>query len=90
MNTTLSAIALAAIVAIGVSAAGSASASVVCNSSGDCWHTDHRDNYGRDVRLERHPDHWYFHRDWDHDTNHHWRPYHEGRGYYRDGAWVPR
>jgi len=23
------------------------------------------------------------------DNDHHWRDYHEGRGYYREGIWVP-
>ena len=72
---------------VGLSA-GSASAYVVCNAVGDCWHTDHRYHYGPDVRPEYHPDDWYFHRDWAHDNGHHWRDYHNGRGVYRNGVWV--
>jgi len=82
---------VAATLALGLSAvtAGSASAYVVCSASGDCWHADHQYQYGHDVQAQVHPDDWYFHQDWAHDTNHHWRDYHEGRGYYNNGAWTP-
>lgn len=73
--------------AVGLSA-GSASAYVVCNNAGECWHTDHHYRYGHDVQIQVHPDDWYFHRDWAHDNDHHWRDYHQGRGYYRNGAWI--
>jgi hypothetical protein len=66
--------------------AGGASARVVCNREGDCWHTDARDNYGR--HWEVHPDDWYFHQRWDQDRRRHWREWHEGRGYYENGVWV--
>lgn len=84
--------ALTAILSAGalVAGAGSASAAVVCNENGDCWHVDNRAHYGRDVRLERHSDDWYFHQKWDQDNRRHWREYHEGRGYYLNGQWVPR
>ena len=68
--------------------AQSASAYVVCNAAGECWHTDHRYHYQPALRAEIHPDDWYFHRDWAHDNGHHWRDYHEGRGYYRNGIWI--
>src|SRR4051812_38090345 len=64
------------------------SARVVCSASGDCWHTDSDYSYNRDLRVEAHPDDWYFHRHWDSDREHHWRDYHEGRGYWRNGVWV--
>jgi len=35
-----------------------------------------------------HPDDWYFHRHWDSDRDYHWRGYHEGRGYWRNGVWI--
>jgi hypothetical protein len=77
---------------MGVSAlalsAGAASAAVVCNSAGECWHTDHHYRYDRAVGAQYHPDDWYFHNDWQHDKAHQWRDYHEGRGYYRSGVWV--
>ncbi|THD81943.1 MAG: hypothetical protein E7812_03815 [Phenylobacterium sp.] len=69
-------------------AAGAASARIVCNAQGDCWHTDSRVSYGQ--RLEAHPDDWYFHQKWDQNAKRHWRDYHEGRGYYANGVWVQR
>jgi hypothetical protein len=64
--------------------AGTASARVVCNGEGDCWHTDQNYQYPPGVQI--HPDDWYFHQHWD-DT-HHYRDYHDGRGYYKGGLWV--
>jgi hypothetical protein len=64
--------------------AGSASAYVACNGAGECWHTDNR-HYDRGLGIQLHPDDYYFHRSWDHD---HWRDYHGGRGYYRNGVWI--
>jgi len=90
LKTALSTAAVAALVAAGALAAttGAASARVVCNAEGDCWHTDQNYRYGSGVRLQYHPDSWYFHNDWDHDQNRHWRGHHEGRGYMRNGVWV--
>ncbi|THD60328.1 MAG: hypothetical protein E8A12_10695 [Phenylobacterium sp.] len=81
--------AIAAVIGIGGLAltAGTASARVVCNAEGDCWHTDSDATYPN-VVLQSHPDDWYFHQKW--DDQHHFRDYHEGRGYYAHGAWVPR
>jgi hypothetical protein len=89
-NTLILAAGAAALAIGGVAVtAGTASAAVVCNTAGDCWHVDrHRDYPG--VRLEVHPDDWYFHQRWDNDPRRHWREYHEGRGYYDHGVWVPR
>jgi len=67
---------------------GTAQAYVVCNHEGDCWHTDSRYHYHNDVQVEVHPDVWYFHHDWDHDNQYHWRGHHEGRGYWKNGVWV--
>jgi hypothetical protein len=68
--------------------ATSASAYVVCNSYGDCWHTEsHWRAPG--VRFDYHPDDWYFHRRWDNDDRYHWRSdYHRDRGYWRNGIWI--
>ena len=71
-----------------IAAAAPASAYVVCNRDGDCWHTDRR-VAAPGLRFDFHPDDWYFHRDWDGDRDRHWRGYHEGRGYWRGGVWVP-
>jgi len=91
MKHLLSATALAAMLAAGGVAvtATPASATIVCNRDGDCWHVDRGYRYRRDLRFERHPDDWYFHRHWDQDRERHWREYHEGRGYYDHGVWTP-
>jgi hypothetical protein len=69
-----------------VATAGTASARVVCNAEGDCWHTDAPPPSVPGVTFNVHPDDWYFHQHWD-DT-HHFRDYHDGRGYYKGGVWV--
>lgn len=65
-----------------------ASAYVVCNREGDCWHSERRVHAPPGVVFEYHPDDWYFHRHWEGDRDHHYRDYHEGRGYYRGGIWI--
>lgn len=88
MKIILAAAALASVVAgaaVSLSATP-ASAYVACNRWGECWHVEHRYRYDPGLGVVHHPDHWYFHQRWDND--HHWRDYHDGRGYYRDGAWV--
>lgn len=67
---------------------GTASAYVVCNRFGDCWHTDHRYRYEPSLHVRFHDDNWYFHRRWDDDHEHHWRDWHDGRGYWRNGVWI--
>ena len=89
VKSVLSAAAIALLMGTGalVTTAGTASARVVCNNSGDCWHTDQRVKYPPSVRMQIHPDDWYFHQTWT-GPNEHYRDYHEGRGYYRSGIWV--
>lgn len=70
-----------------LAAAAPASAYIVCNPDGDCWHTDRRVAVPG-VTFSWHPDDWYFHRHWDNDDRYHWRGYHEGRGYWRGGVWI--
>lgn len=89
MKRILFAAVAAAIGAAALSAAP-ASAAIVCNAGGDCWHTDHKETYGRDMRVVRHNDDWYFHQKWEANKTQHWRDYHEGHGFYRDGVWVAR
>ena len=81
---------VAVLIGIGafVATAGTASAYVVCNRFGDCWHSDQRYRYTPSIGVRIHPDHWYFHRDWARAPNRHWREYREGRGYYRNGVWI--
>ncbi len=63
--------------------ATAASAEIVCNRDGDCWHVKHHYRYHPDFGLVIHPDHWRWH---DHHK-YHWRE-HEGRGYWRNGIWI--
>jgi hypothetical protein len=68
-----------------LAAASPASARVVCNRDGDCWHTENVP-HAPGIRFESHPDDWFFHQRW--DDHRHFRDYHEGRGYYRNGIWI--
>jgi len=89
LKKTLSTTAFAALMAIGALAVttGTASARVVCNAEGDCWHTDAAPPRVPSVRFNVHPDDWYFHQKWD-NSDRHYRDYHEGRGYYKGGVWI--
>jgi hypothetical protein len=89
MKKSLSAAAIAAFLGAGalVATSGTASARVVCNAQGDCWHTDSDVKYPAEVGVQVHPDDWYFHQTWE-GSNRHYRDYHEGRGYYRSGIWI--
>jgi hypothetical protein len=89
MRKIIAGAATAALLGLGFVAmsTGPAAARIVCNAEGDCWHTDHVYRQPG-VRFDVHNDDWYFHRDWDHDRDHHWRGYHEGRGYWRQGVWI--
>jgi hypothetical protein len=71
-----------------VSSTTNASAYVVCNRFGDCWHTDNRVHF-RGVRLTFHRDNWWDH----HKANHHYT-WHEidgshdwHHGYWDHGTW---
>jgi hypothetical protein len=72
--------------AVLVATAGTASARMVCNSMGECWHTDEHPRYPAELGIQVHPDDWYFHQTWNGDR--HYRDFHEGRGYYRNGLWI--
>ena len=87
ISKTMKALAVSAFMGTGaaIALASPASAYVVCNSDGDCWHTDRRWAYPG-AGYVWHPDDWYFHRTWADGA--HWRDYHEGRGYWRGGVWV--
>jgi hypothetical protein len=60
-----------------------ASANVVCNRDGDCWHVHERYDYRPEFGLVVHNDDWR----WRHHGRYHWRE-HDGRGYWRSGVWV--
>ncbi|HSM94657.1 MAG TPA: hypothetical protein VLT91_01345 [Rhizomicrobium sp.] len=64
--------------------ATTASAYVVCNDRGDCWHTHERYSYPTGFGIVIHDDNWR----WRHHHHHYrWRE-HDGRGYWRNGIWV--
>jgi hypothetical protein len=69
-----------------IATSGPASARIVCNSEGDCWYTEAAPPRVPGIRFTLHPNDWYFHQHW--DANHHYREYHEGRGYWKGGVWI--
>jgi hypothetical protein len=60
-----------------------ASAAVVCNQEGECWHTREAYDYKPEFGVAVHPDDWR----WSDADHYRWRE-HEGRGYWRNGVWV--
>lgn len=82
---TLRNLSVAALLGIGAMAlaSNSASARIVCNEDGDCWHVRQHYEYRPGFKLVIHPDNW---RWGDHDR-YRWRE-HEGRGYWQGGSWV--
>jgi hypothetical protein len=89
LKQAISATGIAMLIGTGalVAATGPASAYVACNhEGGDCWHTEQRVR-APDAHIDYHPDHWYFHQKWE-GNDRHFRGYHEGRGYYRNGIWI--
>jgi hypothetical protein len=60
----------------------SASARIVCNEDGDCWHAPDAYAYPPSVHLDVHPDGW----SWKEGERRAWKE-HEGRGYWRGGQW---
>ena len=67
-----------------VALAAPASAAVVCNRSGDCWHTTESYTYRPAWHIRVHDDNW----KWRAREHYRWRE-HEGRGYWgRGGVWV--
>lgn len=63
--------------------AGSASASIVCNGAGECWHVRRPYTYPPEAGIVVHPEGW----KWGPDVHYTWRE-HPGRGYWRNGVWV--
>ncbi len=77
--------AMAALLGLGLLAAGAttASAAVVCNREGFCWHVRHPYAYRPEFGIVVHPDNWR----WGPNEHYNWRE-HRGRGYWRNGVWV--
>jgi spore germination protein YaaH len=70
----------AAVMALGVLAFGTSSASayVACNDDGDCWRTKERYKYPPEAHVYVHPDTWKYQ----------WHDEGAAPGYYSKGAWV--
>ena len=60
----------------------SASARIVCNEDGDCWHVQDEYVYPPSVHLSIHPDTWR----WRDGERYAWKE-HNGRGYWHGGEW---
>jgi len=81
MNTIRKAI-LASAGALALSATA-ASAAIVCNDEGDCWHVRGNPEFKPELKLHIHPDSW----KWAKSEHYKWHE-HEGHGYWRGGTWV--
>jgi len=66
-----------------VLSATTASAEVACNREGECWHVRDHHEYRPEWGVIVHPDEWR----WAGNEHYRWHE-HEGRGYWRNGAWV--
>jgi hypothetical protein len=90
LKTAVSAAAITLLMGTGalVVTTAPASARMVCNDSGDCWHTESsQSRYAYPGRgYTRHNDDWYFHQTW--NDQRHYREPHQDRGYYRSGVWI--
>jgi hypothetical protein len=65
--------------------ATAASADIVCNREGDCWHVNAKHPYHGEWGLVIHPDSWKWE---EHEkSKFRWRE-HEGRGYWHKGVWI--
>jgi len=78
-------------VALGIGTLGitmtGASADIVCNDEGDCWHVKERYTYEPVFKVTVYPDEWKW-EDKDKDR-YRWREHEgEGRGYWRGGLWI--
>ena len=59
-----------------------ASARIVCNTDGDCWHSHEDFAFPPGAHIEIHPDNWRW-KDGEHFV---WKE-HQGRGYWNGGNW---
>jgi hypothetical protein len=78
----ISSLAVVAASALALSAT-TASAEIVCNDDGECWHVKHHADYKPEFKLHIHPDSW----KWKDHDHYKWRE-HEGHGYWHSGVWV--
>jgi hypothetical protein len=63
--------------------ATTASAAVVCNGEGECWHVRHHYRYRPEWGVVVRPNNWR----WGPNEHYVWRE-HRGRGYWRGGVWI--
>jgi hypothetical protein len=75
-------VAAVGVVALAVSTI-SASAAIVCNREGECWHVRRHYVYHPEWGLVVHANNWR----WGPHERFVWRE-HEGRGYWRNGVWI--
>ena len=61
-----------------------ASAAIVCDGDGDCWHTHADYDYPASAGIVVHPDNWA----WNAGDHYRWHE-HEGRGYWHGDDWMP-
>lgn len=82
---TVSKFAIAGLLGLGAMTltAADASAAIVCNGAGECWHVRGHYRYHPEWGLVVHPNSWR----WGAGEHFVWRE-HRGRGYWREGAWV--
>jgi hypothetical protein len=64
--------------------AATASAAVVCNDDGDCWHVRGAPRYEPSLKLRIMPDDWR----WKEGDHYRWREPGRGHGYWRGGTWI--
>jgi hypothetical protein len=78
-------LAAAAVFGLGALAltATSASAYIVCNGEGECWHQKGHYDYHPEWGIVEHPDGWA----WGAGDHYRWHEHH-GRGYWHSGVWV--
>lgn len=78
-------LALSAVFAVGALAftAATASAEIVCNPEGECWHVHGHWAYHPEWGLVVHPDGWA----WGPNDHYRWHEHH-GRGYWHSGVWI--
>lgn len=63
--------------------ATTASAAIVCNRHGECWHVRAAHKYPMAAGVVVHPNNWR----WAAHEKFVWRE-HTGRGYWRNGVWI--
>ena len=85
MKNIIKTTALAAMLGAGalIATSGAASAYVVCNAEGECWHVHDQYTYPQEGGVVVHDDAW----KWGDADHYRWHE-HDGRGYWRNGLWV--